>query len=142
MLHQERRQDSVAERAHDSSLPRYKRLLRAAEFSHVFQRPARSTDARFSVAARRRLDASSAPTAPPRLGLAVSRKALPRAVDRNRVKRIVRESFRHMCLCPGIDFVVVARSGLRDADKLAVRRAIDAHFTVLRDRLCSQRKHG
>lgn len=31
----------------------------------------------------------------PRLGLAISRKAADRAVDRNRIKRIVRESFRN-----------------------------------------------
>ena len=31
----------------------------------------------------------------PRLGLAISRKTVARAVDRNRIKRIVRESFRN-----------------------------------------------
>lgn len=132
----------MSEREHDTRLPRHKRLLQAAEFSHVFQKPARSTDACFTVAARPRRHRGAAPTTSARLGLAVSRRALPRAVDRNRVKRVVRESFRHMNLCPGVDFVVVARTGLRDADKAAVRRSIDAHFTVLRDRLRSQQPHG
>ena len=30
----------------------------------------------------------------PRLGLVVAKKVLPRAVDRNRVKRVLREAFR------------------------------------------------
>lgn len=132
----------MSERPHDLRLPRHKRLLQAADFSHVFQKPARSTDGCFSVAARPRRDARAATTMSARLGLAISRKALPRAVARNRVKRVVRESFRQINLCPGVDFVVVARTGLRDADKAAIRRSIDAHFAVLRDRLCARPKHS
>lgn len=44
-----------------------------------------------------------------RLGLSISKKRVRNAVQRNRLKRIVRESFR--CLQPaveGIDIVVVA----------------------------------
>jgi ribonuclease P protein component len=134
--------DYVSERQHDARLPRHKRLLQAADFSHVFQKPARSTDACFSVAARPRRGERAETIVSARLGLAISRKALPRAVDRNRIKRVVRESFRRMSLCPGVDFVVVARTGLRDADKAAVRRSIDAHFAVLRGRLCARRKDG
>jgi ribonuclease P protein component len=43
-----------------------------------------------------------------RLGLAIAKKLLPRAVDRNRIKRIVRESFRLHQL-QEYDFVVLAR---------------------------------
>ncbi|WP_147674829.1 ribonuclease P protein component, partial [Vulcaniibacterium tengchongense] len=47
---------------------------------------------------------------PPRLGLAVSRKVDARAVGRNRIKRVLRESFRRLRaeLAPG-DYVLVAR---------------------------------
>lgn len=45
---------------------------------------------------------------PARLGLAIAKKQLPRAVDRNRVKRIVRESFREHQL-QDYDVVVLAR---------------------------------
>jgi ribonuclease P protein component len=46
----------------------------------------------------------------PRLGLAVSRKVDPHAVGRNRIKRALRETFRHLRneLAAG-DYVVVAR---------------------------------
>ena len=48
----------------------------------------------------------------PRLGLAVSRKVDPHAVGRNRIKRVLRDAFRH-CRADlaGGDFVVVARAG-------------------------------
>ena len=45
-----------------------------------------------------------------RLGLAVSRKVSPRAVDRNRIKRIARDAFRReRHALPGGDCVLVAR---------------------------------
>nr|WP_295881393.1 ribonuclease P protein component [uncultured Thiohalocapsa sp.] len=115
-------------------MPRHQRLLHAEAFQRVFARATRSSDAYFSVAARPR----ETPHGPARLGLAVSRKALPRAVHRNRVKRIVRESFRRLHCCDGIDFVVVARHGLRGADNAPVRRSIEAHLALLMERLCTE----
>lgn len=49
-----------------------------------------------------------------RIGLAVSRRVSKRAVDRNRIKRVVRESFRHQRqTLPAVDVLVVARSSAR-----------------------------
>lgn len=49
----------------------------------------------------------------PRLGLVIAKKNVRHSVQRNRVKRIIRESFR---LCqhdlPAVDFIVLARPGL------------------------------
>lgn len=63
-----------------------------------------------------------------RLGLAVSRKVDPHAVGRNRIKRCLREAFRHMRaeLAPG-DYVVVARPGASRHD----RASLQAAFTDL-----------
>ncbi len=48
----------------------------------------------------------------PRLGLAVSRKVDPHAVGRNRIKRVLRDEFRHrQAELAGGDYVVVARVG-------------------------------
>ncbi|HJR14600.1 MAG TPA: ribonuclease P protein component [Rhodanobacteraceae bacterium] len=46
-----------------------------------------------------------------RLGLAVSRKVSKRAVERNRIKRIIRESFRaEREALPSLDILVIART--------------------------------
>jgi ribonuclease P protein component len=43
----------------------------------------------------------------------VSKRAVPRAVDRNRVKRVVRDAFRrHRSMMPaGVEMVLVAKAG-------------------------------
>ena len=70
--------------------------------------------------------------APACLGLAVSRKVDPHAVGRNRIKRVLRDSFRHhRTELLGGDYVVVARVGaakftndeLRQAFLALLRRA-------------------
>ena len=49
----------------------------------------------------------------PRLGLAISRKAARNAVARNRIKRVIRESYRHWQTRLGaVDIVVLARAGI------------------------------
>ena len=46
-----------------------------------------------------------------RLGLAISKKALPKAHQRNRIKRLLRESFRKQAL-PPVDLVFLAKQGI------------------------------
>jgi ribonuclease P protein component len=65
----------------------------------------------------------------PRLGLTMSRKAMPRAVDRNRTRRVLREVFRlESAMFPrACDIVAIGRTGaekLGYADVLAEVRAI------------------
>ena len=62
-----------------------------------------------------------------RLGLAVAKKRARRAVDRNRIKRVARESFRHRRASLGARHVVVMnRDGASSADAVALRASIDA----------------
>lgn len=70
-------------------------------------------------------DAGPVPATGARLGLAVSRKVDPRAVGRNRIKRVVRDAFRRQRaqLAPG-SYVVVARTAARNADNGALRDAL------------------
>ena len=67
---------------------------------------------------------------PPRLGLAVSRKVDPRAVGRNRIKRILRETTRRLRpqLANG-DYVVVARPAAARASHAQI---VDAFLRLLR----------
>lgn len=46
-----------------------------------------------------------------RLGLAISKKAVPKAHDRNRLKRILRETFRTRELA-AVDVIVLAKRGV------------------------------
>jgi len=71
-----------------------------------------------------------------RLGLAVSRRALPHAVDRNRVRRLARESFRHLELAP-LDYVVMAKKDARAATNPELRSSLDRHFSRLGQRAAS-----
>jgi ribonuclease P protein component len=53
------------------------------------------------------------PLGHPRLGLAISRKAARNAVVRNRIKRVIRESFRHwQDRLDSLDIVVLGRAGI------------------------------
>ena len=51
-----------------------------------------------------------------RLGLAISKKHVKRSVDRNRIKRIIRESFR-VAMLSNLDYVFVAKKGLNKISK-------------------------
>ncbi len=67
-----------------------------------------------------------------RLGVVVAKKLLKRAVDRNRVKRVVREQFRlHRGNLPGVDMVVrlASKPGRLDGADLAI------DFLALLDKL-------
>jgi ribonuclease P protein component len=101
--------------------PKRRRLSRSAEFERVY-RQGRSKGNRYLVlyAFPRAEDEGTAEReAGPRLGLSVSRR-VGGAVDRNRVKRVLREAFWAEAerLPDSSDYVVVARP---DARELAER---------------------
>src|SRR5690554_7460472 len=61
----------------------------------------------------------------PRLGLVVSKKNLRRAVDRNRLKRLARESIRlQQHQLPALDIVLLARRGVGELDNATLHRQL------------------
>lgn len=109
-----------------NGFPRTARLLKPAEFRRVFQRARRAQDAYFTILARANDDA------PARLGLAIARKQVRRAVDRNRLKRIIRDSFRHRRgALHGLDLVVMARARAADTDNATLSAALAALWVRL-----------
>ncbi len=110
--------------------PSGRRLSRSAEFERVY-RQGRSTANRHLV-----LYTFPNPSAQrPRLGLSVSRK-VGGAVERNRVKRLLREAFARTepGLSPGQDIVVVARPEARELAEREGLAGIDAALIELIDR--------
>lgn len=98
-------------------LPRRARVRVRAEFDRVFKEGRRT--AAPLLALHWHKDAQAA-----RLGLAVSRKVDRRAVGRNRIKRVLRETFRHVRpqLACGA-YVLVARPGAADSNNHALKAA-------------------
>ena len=109
-----------------AGFPRCARLTGRNAFSSVFAQPIKSSDRYFTVLVRSNdLDY-------PRLGLAISRKVAKSAVARNRIKRIVRESFRHVqSWLGGLDCVVMGRAGLADQDSAVLSAALQRHWRRL-----------
>jgi len=78
----------------------------------------------------------------PRLGLIVGKRFLPRAVDRNRAKRVIRESFRQAPNLPAMDIVVrVAEPGASVSADTA-DRLFEALVRIVGDRATADRRHG
>jgi ribonuclease P protein component len=114
-----------AQRASGGRGPKRRRLSRSAEFERVY-RQGRSKGNRYLVlyAFPREEDADG-----PRLGLSVGRR-VGGAVDRARVKRVLREAFWEQAerLPDGSDYVVVARP---DSLELAEREGTAGVRTAL-----------
>lgn len=100
-------------------LSRLRRIRLPAEFAATLKSSWRRRDEFFGVYA------IPNPFPYGRLGLVVSRKASPRAVVRNRIKRQVREAFRHyQANLEGLDIVVVASAKAGTAPAMILRASL------------------
>jgi len=110
----------------DTSFPREARLLNAAGYRRVFERNARLTNRNWIVLGHRNGSKQS------RLGLAIAKKRAKRAVDRNRIKRITRESFRHNRVrLNGYDVVVMNKDHAATASAVELRESLDTLWVEL-----------
>lgn len=86
---------------------KYHRLLTPADFKAVFDSPIKKVHTLHLLAFIGQGQGLSA-----RLGLAITKKKLKKAVDRNRLKRLCRENFRHrQTSWMVIDVVVIVKAG-------------------------------
>ena len=84
---------------------RDQRLLKAVEFKFVFAKPVKVSNKNISILSRK----NGLPYS--RLGLAIAKRQIRRAVDRNRLKRLIRECFRHNHeSLAGLDIIALVRT--------------------------------
>ena len=110
---------------------REKRLLTPRQFKAVFDSPTGKVPGKnlLILARDNGLDH-------PRLGLVIGKKSVKLSVERNRIKRQIRESLRlNQDQLSGWDIVVVARKGLADAENAELSQ----HFNKLWKRLSRSR---
>ncbi|MEZ5464095.1 MAG: ribonuclease P protein component [Lysobacteraceae bacterium] len=120
-----------------AAFTRQARLLTPADFQRVFAKGRRFNSPHLQLIARPRdpvvnatdVDSETrhvAEPSPARLGLTVAKRVAKRAVDRNRVKRIARDSFRrHQHRLTGLDLVLVARGGIAELPGNALHEALE-----------------
>lgn len=116
----------------EQGFPKASRLLSEKEFTPVFSQPDFRVSSRFLLILARITDQDRA-----RLGIVVGKKNVARSVQRNRIKRIIRESFRCRKGDFGtIDLVVLARKGLDGFDNCDIQAQLNSLF----DELCAKQR--
>lgn len=108
------------------TLPARRRLRRKADFEAAYAGGRRFGNGFFGVIAFWNDQGC------PRLGLAVAVRTAGGGVERNRLRRLIRESFRlHQHELPGLDLVVSVKSGARDAKAADLRASLSELWTSI-----------
>jgi ribonuclease P protein component len=103
------------------TLPAQVRLRRKSDFDAAYARGWRMGNGFFA------LTANANDTGAARLGLAVAVRIAGNAVERNRLRRTIRESFRQQQhALPALDLVVSARPAARTASPAQLRESLAA----------------
>jgi ribonuclease P protein component len=107
-------------------------LLKPAAFTRVFREGKRSADSHLVVLFAAQMFETA------RLGMAVSKKVARRAVDRNRLRRLMRESFRlNRPNLPDVDIVIMARPSIGALSNQEIRQRLDQHWARVK-RQCAE----
>ena len=103
------------------------KLLTAESYQNVFAKAERFGNRSFTVLARKNgLEHA-------RLGLAISKKCAKRAVDRNRIKRHFRESFRlNQHKLPSVDIIAMCKPSAISLDNANMRDQIETQWRFMR----------
>jgi len=116
-------------------LPARRRLRRKIDFDAAYAEGRRFGDGFFGIVAR----ANGA--AGPRLGLAVATKVAGSSVERNRIRRLIRESFRlRQRQLPALDIVVSARARARGARNAELAASLESLWSRVTEQCASSPK--
>ena len=103
----------------DYSFTHRERLQTASQFQRVFDQATKSSSEVFTILSRENTIGY------PRLGLVVAKRNLKRSVDRNIIKRIIRESFRtNKAQLPANDFIVILKRPVITVQRNKVRQQL------------------
>ena len=103
------------------TLPARKRLRRKSDFDATYAKGRRFGNGFFGVTA------APNEVGVPRVGLAVAVRIAGGGVQRNRIRRIIRESFRlHQHELPAVDLIVSVRDRARGASGAELRESLSA----------------
>ena len=105
-----------------------RRLLTKKHYNHVFSKAKRVVTPGLLLLARPN-DQEQA-----RLGLAISKKHLAKAVQRNRLKRLIRESFR-LTRLQNVDVIALARNDVSSMSNREIRTKLELAWQKL-NRIC------
>ncbi len=106
--------------------PRKHRLISKAEFKSVFDNAQKISQKHLLVLYKPNQYLYS------RLGLVVAKRFANKAVSRNQIKRVLRESFRHSFDIKGMDIIIIARYQCDTLTKHKLREGIDKLWEKLR----------
>jgi len=124
----------VCSRATDTGFNKARRLLNAQDYSRVF-------DGAEAKASHKHLLLLAKRSAKPghRLGLVIAKKNVKLAVQRNRVKRVAREFFRHLPDSEAtMDVVLLARRGIDQLDNAELSTILQQQWQKLDRHLSKQ----
>jgi len=116
----------------DAGFGRQHRLTEGFQYTRVFEKNSRSADRYWTILFREHQIENGKASArmPARLGMAVAKKTAKRAVDRNRLKRLARESFRqHKHSLAGFDIVLLARHASVSANNQELLKSLEKHWS-------------
>ena len=106
---------------------RSQKLLTADQYKHVFSKSQRFGNKSFTLLARENN------LGYPRLGLAISKKSVKYAVDRNSIKRIFRENFRlHQHELPSIDIIAMCKPNVLSLESNEMHKQIETQWRFMR----------